>query len=189
MRADVEGCARRVLGLEATRSMGAGRLRDRISAELGTDVASTPQLMRDLRTAPGFLVLDAPVALTDALSAGSWGAGYEAALRAALADTDARVVLAEDLTGSGLAQMVARSVIALAAVAADDVGLRQALNAALVDAEAAERVIRAVVTESPAPAAEGVRSTTRPRDPPPPLRSRPLPPRRSSRRPLREGSH
>ncbi len=144
--------------------------------------------MRDLRAAPGFLVLDAPVAITDALSASSWGAGYEAALRAALADTDARVVLAEDVAGSGLAQLVARSVISLSAVAADDVGLRQALNAALVDAEAAERVVRAVVTECPAPGVAGEHSTTRPRDPPPPLRSRPLPPRRSSRQPLPEGS-
>ena len=182
MQEELEARARRVLSAEPTRSMPAGRLRERLVAEMGDRVASAGQLIRELGTQPGFLVLDAPVTLLDALTQsgavgaedGSLLARYRDALGEAMADGDTRIVLEDTVAANGhsIFPLVARSIIELARGAPDDSALRRVMNTALADAE---RVARAL-------SASADHSTTPPHDPPPPARTQPRAPRRSSRR-------
>lgn len=168
--------------------MPAGRLRERLVAEMGDRVASAGQLVRELGSQPGFLVLDAPVTLLDALAqSGAVGAEdapllarYRDALGEAMADGDTRIVL-EDMAaadGQSIFPLVAQSIVELARTAPDDPALRRAMNTALADTE---RVARAL-------SASAGHSTTPLRDPPPPVRTPPRAPRRSSRRPRSEES-
>ena len=186
MQEELYARARRVLSAEPTRSMPAGRLRERLVAEMGDRVASAGQLIRELGTQPGFLVLDAPVTLLDALqqSAGldvddpSLIARYRAALDAAMAGGDARIVLEEaaEITEPSIFPLVTQSVVELARSVPDDPSLRRAMNAALADAERIAQALNASADHS----------TTPLHGPPPPARNRPRAPRRSSRRPRSE---
>ena len=187
MREEVEARARRLLAEAPTRSMGAARLRERLVVEMGDRVAAAPQLARDLGSQPGFLVLDAPDTLADALYRSGSLSGpedrallerYRAALDAALAGSDTRIVLTDDdqPDDQSVYRLVARSVIALARTAPEDPELRRAMNAALTEAEQLARAV----------SASAGRSTIPPRDPPPRARSPQRAPRRSSRPPRTE---
>jgi hypothetical protein len=191
MRTEVEERARWLLGQETTRSMSAGRLRERLVEELGEPVASEAQLIRELSGAAGFVVLDAPGSVVDVVSADWLTEAYEKALRMAMAGTGVRVLLS-DTAGTGgaegpaseadAAQLMARAVLDLSAHAAGDDGLRQALIETLALAEQMGRTVDSITKARP-----GTDSSTTPLRDPPPRRQIPLPPpQRSSRRPRRE---
>ncbi len=204
MRSDVEDLARWLLSRETTQSMSASLLRDRLVERLGEQVGTRTKLLRELADSPKFLVLDAPLSLretfTDDAGIASWGDVYDNALRLAMADADVRVMLAapapddERVPPDTPLDLVIRSVFTMSAGAASDAALRQALNTALVETDAAERVLRDLIRAAASPAedsaqSEAEHSTTPLRDPPRPARSRPTPPRRSSRSPRSGESH
>lgn len=187
MRAEVEAHTRRLLEQEPTRSMSADRLRERLIAEMGDCVPGRAQLMKDLAGAPGIIVLDAPKTVRETFTPDVWNGAYDTALRAALSECDARVLLADGAAGSP--DLITRAVADLAALAAGDAELRQALNAALDTADACERVMREAGCDiiSPTPA-EADHSTILLRDPPPSGGSRPRETLRSYRPPPRAKS-
>jgi hypothetical protein len=177
MQSEIEDRARWLLGREPTRSMSASRLRERLVEELGPAVAAGPHLLGVLARAEGFLLLDAPLALHETMQGEPWCDAYTDALRAAMADPDIRLVLAEDprdragvppvaADARGVLGLVTQSVVDLATTAGRDASLRQALNRALTAVDLMERTLASapgVVTTEPA---EADRSTIRLPDPP-----------------------